>query len=176
MEKRKIAVSACTMVFLLIGCTDIKKNNVDFTGITDYKVSDAVKKIEVMNIYNDATVFSDIYKGIITEANTLKDKSLKENLPISYGLINQYVLDVYKLAVSRVVADIGTIYTDSEEYMSYIAMLQKFSEKYDNEKDTFQKMISEGKKEVYNTETYRMLEIVEDYYLDILKYNTDENK
>ena len=77
-----------------------------------------------------------------------------------------YVLNVLQLASARLSSDIDTVYTHSDDYMRYLAMLQSFADSYTNEKEAVQDYIVNGK-DANELKTYKALKILSNYYIEI---------
>lgn len=179
---KKIFVCACTGLLLLTGCSKLEKNNVDFSDVntSDYKVPDSIKKIEVMNIYNDAYVYFELNQKATEDLEAINKSKDSNEVKTKKALLiyNDFIVDMYKLATSRISSDIDTIYTNTDEYMAYIAMLQTFVDAYVDEKDDLQKYISEGNEKILDMFSYKAFINIESYYIEILnteKEDTDTN-
>lgn len=175
---KKIFVCSCTVLLLLTGCNKIERNNVDFSGMdtSDYSVPDSIKKIEVMNIYNDAYLYFELNQQAVKDIEKLSNSKDSDKVKSKKALLiyNDFIVDIYKLATSRISSDIDTIYTNTEEYMAYIAMLQTFADAYVEEKDELQKYISEGDKKAFSMSSYKAFDNVESYYIEILNNEKED--
>lgn len=175
--KRKLLYLVCLCIIVFIsGCSKIQRNNIDLSGAnidSTYVVSNEVKKLEVMNIYNDTELYMSLYMKVQNELKVLGKSSKNDKEKKAAILLNDFTSDVYKLANSRVIADIGTIYTNSEEYMSYIAMLQTFVDSYSKEHKKYQEMALNADREFVNTSSYKMLITIDTYYLNIINEDSE---
>ena len=174
MNKKRYRIITCSMILmsvLMTGCSKIERNNVDFTGSKNEQVDTAIEKMEVMNIYNDALFFGDIrlqasaaIKELDKEEITEEEKTKKIGI-----IIYDCMSDTSKLGTSRLAADIATVYTNSEKYAAYLAMLQVYVDSFDKEQEKLQMLLLEGKKETEELKSYRMFYTLEEYYLSIIK-------
>lgn len=162
---------------LLTGCNKISKNNINFNNVdTNFDIPESIKKLEVLNIYNDVELFVDLREKTDLELEKIdnnypEDKRLEK----ANAVLNDYAFGLYKLAVSRVSSDIDTIYTNTDKYMSYIAMLQLYVDTYAEEKELFSKYVLNGDEALYELDSYKMYVTVEDFYLSIIDEELNSN-
>lgn len=174
-KKKRIYVYLIIWIILVCclatGCSKIEKNNVDMSHIKteNGEVPEAIEKIEVMNIYNDASIYSKIREKALQEVKNIASESEDVKVKKAYIILNNYIFDLYKLATTRVATDIDTIYTNSNEYMAYIALLQTFADCYSKEQKDLQKAIIAGDKKAVKMKSFIMQREVDDYYLNIIK-------
>lgn len=176
--KRILVFTACgAMVLPMFGCSKLKQDNLNLEGTdktsetteSDTGVSDSTIKLEYMNVVNDMDTYISLDNRLaadydeIEKAEGLSDeeKVSKKNLA-TYD----YVLNVLQLASARLSSDIDTVYTHSDDYMSYLAMLQSFADSYTNEKEAVQDYIVNGK-DANELKTYKALKILSNYYIEI---------
>lgn len=176
--KRILVFTACgAMVLPMFGCSKLKQDNLNLEGTdktsetteSDTGVSDSTIKLEYMNVVNDMDTYISLDNRLaadydeIEKAEGLPDeeKVSKKNLA-TYD----YVLNILQLASARLSSDIDTVYTHSDDYMSYLAMLQSFADSYTNEKEAVQDYIVNGK-DANELKTYKALKILSNYYIEI---------
>ena len=176
--KRILVFTACgAMVLPMFGCSKLKQDNLNLEGTdktsetteSDTGVSDSTIKLEYMNVVNDMDTYISLDNRLaadydeIEKAEGLSDeeKVSKKNLA-TYD----YVLNILQLASARLSSDIDTVYTHSDDYMSYLAMLQSFADSYTNEKEVVQDYIVNGK-DANELKTYKALKILSNYYIEI---------
>lgn len=176
--KRILVFTACgAMVLPMFGCSKLKQDNLNLEGTdktsetteSDTGVSDSTIKLEYMNVVNDMDTYISLDNRLaadydeIEKAEGLSDeeKVSKKNLA-TYD----YVLNILQLASARLSSDIDTVYTHSDDYMSYLAMLQSFADSYTNEKEAVQDYIVNGK-DANELKTYKALKILSNYYIEI---------
>lgn len=172
--KRLLILGLCAATCApLFGCSKLEKNNL---GLDDEdvetagaSVSESTEKLEDMNVANDTEAFitldnqlySDMEEIENTEDLSDEEKTSKKNLAIY-----DYVLNIVQLTSSRLSSDIETVYTHSEGYMSYLALLQTFADSYTDEKENVQDIIVNGK-DASGLNTYKALKSLENYYIDV---------
>lgn len=176
--KRILVFTACgAMVLPMFGCSKLKQDNLNLEGTdktsetteSDTGVSDSTIKLEYMNVVNDMDTYISLDNRLaadydeIEKAEELSDeeKVSKKNLA-TYD----YVLNILQLASARLSSDIDTVYTHSDDYMRYLAMLQSFADSYTNEKEAVQDYIVNGK-DANELKTYKALKILSNYYIEI---------
>ena len=176
--KRILVFTACgAMVLPMFGCSKLKQDNLNLEGTdktsetteSDTGVSDSTIKLEYMNVVNDMDTYISLDNRLaadydeIEKAEGLSDeeKVSKKNLA-TYD----YVLNILQLASARLSSDIDTVYTHSDDYMNYLAMLQSFADSYTNEKEAVQDYIVNGK-DANELKTYKALKILSNYYIEI---------
>lgn len=176
--KRILVFTACgAMVLPMFGCSKLKQDNLNLEGTdktsetteSDTGVSDSTIKLEYMNVVNDMDTYISLDNRLaadydeIEKAEGLSDeeKVSKKNLA-TYD----YVLNILQLASARLSSDIDTVYTHSDDYMHYLAMLQSFADSYTNEKEAVQDYIVNGK-DANELKTYKALKILSNYYIEI---------
>lgn len=176
--KRILVFTACgAMVLPMFGCSKLKQDNLNLEGTdktsetteSDTGVSDSTIKLEYMNVVNDMDTYISLDNRLaadydeIEKAEGLSDeeKVSKKNLA-TYD----YVLNILQLASARLSSDIDTVYTHSDDYMRYLAMLQSFADSYTNEKEAVQDYIVNGK-DANKLKTYKALKILSNYYIEI---------
>lgn len=176
--KRILVFTACgAMVLPMFGCSKLKQDNLNLEGPdktsetteSDTGVSDSTIKLEYMNVVNDMDTYISLDNRLaadydeIEKAEGLSDeeKVSKKNLA-TYD----YVLNILQLASARLSSDIDTVYTHSDDYMRYLAMLQSFADSYTNEKEAVQDYIVNGK-DANELKTYKALKILSNYYIEI---------
>lgn len=176
--KRILVFTACgAMVLPMFGCSKLKQDNLNLEGTdktsetteSDTGVSDSTIKLEYMNVVNDMDAYISLDNRLaadydeIEKAEGLSDeeKVSKKNLA-TYD----YVLNILQLASARLSSDIDTVYTHSDDYMRYLAMLQSFADSYINEKEAVQDYIVNGK-DANELKTYKALKILSNYYIEI---------
>ena len=176
--KRILVFAACgAMVLPMFGCSKLKQDNLNLEGAdktsdtteSDTGVSDSTIKLEYMNVVNDMDTYisldnrlaADLDEIEKTEGLSDEEKVSKKNLA-TYD----YVLNILQLASARLSSDIDTVYTHSDDYMRYLAMLQSFADSYTNEKEAVQDYIVNGK-DANELKTYKALKILSNYYIEI---------
>lgn len=176
--KRILVFTACgAMVLPMFGCSKLRQDNLNLEGTdktsetteSDTGVSDSTIKLEYMNVVNDMDTYISLDNRLaadydeIEKAEGLSDeeKVSKKNLA-TYD----YVLNILQLASARLSSDIDTVYTHSDDYMRYLAMLQSFADSYTNEKEAVQDYIVNGK-DANELKTYKALKILSNYYIEI---------
>lgn len=176
--KRILVFTACgAMVLPMFGCSKLKQDNLNLEGTdktsetteSDTGVSDSTIKLEYMNVVNDMDTYISLDNRLaadydeIEKAEGLSDeeKVSKKNLA-TYD----YVLNILQLASARLSSDIDIVYTHSDDYMRYLAMLQSFADSYTNEKEAVQDYIVNGK-DANELKTYKALKILSNYYIEI---------
>ena len=176
--KRILVFTACgAMVLPMFGCSKLTQDNLNLEGNdktsetteSDTGVSDSTIKLEYMNVVNDMDTYISLDNRLaadydeIEKAEGLSDeeKVSKKNLA-TYD----YVLNILQLASARLSSDIDTVYTHSDDYMRYLAMLQSFADSYTNEKEAVQDYIVNGK-DANELKTYKALKILSNYYIEI---------
>ena len=154
----------------LAGCTKIERNNVDLSHVKTSQVDDSILKIEVMNIYNDSTLFHEIREQASKELKKVNDSSDSDVVKRKKAgiVISDYISDIYNMSLTRIASDIDTIYTNSEEYMAYIGMLQTFVDEYNQSKDELQEELMKGIEGAQKTSAYKAFYTVESYYVDMV--------
>lgn len=176
--KRILVFTACgAMVLPMFGCSKLKQDNLNLEGTdktsetteSDTGVSDSTIKLEYMNVVNDMDTYISLDNRLAadydeiekTEGLSDEEKVSKKNLA-TYD----YVLNILQLASARLSSDIDTVYTHSDDYMRYLAMLQSFADSYTNEKEAVQDYIVNGK-DANELKTYKALKILSNYYIEI---------
>lgn len=176
--KRILVFTACgAMVLPMFGCSKLKQDNLNLEGTdktsetteSDTGVSDSTIKLEYMNVVNDMDTYISLDNRLAadydeiekTEGLSDEEKVSKKNLA-TYD----YVLNILQLASARLSSDIDTVYTHSDDYMRYLAMLQSFADSYTNEKEAVQDYIVNGKN-ANELKTYKALKILSNYYIEI---------
>ena len=171
MVKKFVLIAvAITALSGLAGCSNIQRNNVNLTDIKTTVIDQSIQKMEVLNIYNDALLFADLKIKAYEQLSSLETSNESEEVKrTKCGIIVfDYMNDVSKIANSRVVSDIGTIYTNSEEYNNYIAMLQVYVDIYNDEKTELEQKFMTFEDSIQEMKSYQMFSTIEEYYADVL--------
>ena len=176
--KRILVFTACgAMVLPMFGCSKLKQDNLNLEGTdktsetteSDTGVSDSTIKLEYMNVVNDMDTYISLDNRLAADYDEIeKAEGLSEEEKVSKKNLAtyDYVLNVLQLASARLSSDIDTVYTHSDDYMSYLAMLQSFADSYTNEKEAVQDYIVNGK-DANELKTYKALKILSNYYIEI---------
>lgn len=174
MKKVAVLFTCLLLMISLTGCSKMERNNIDLSDVQtseEYIVPDSIKKMEVMNIYNDTQLYLALRENASKELEKLKTSSDSDEIKLNkaYIIINDIIFEMYKISNTRISTDIETIYTNSEEYMTYVAMLQVFVDNYSEEKEEIQSLLLSGSKETLDMKSYKAFLTVEEYYISILK-------
>lgn len=176
--KRILVFTACgAMVLPMFGCSKLKQDNLNLEGTdktsetteSDTGVSDSTIKLEYMNVVNDMDTYISLDNRLAADYDEIeKADGLSEEEKVSKKNLAtyDYVLNILQLASARLSSDIDTVYTHSDDYMSYLAMLQSFADSYTNEKEAVQDYIVNGK-DANELKTYKALKILSNYYIEI---------
>lgn len=100
------------------------------------------------------------------ELSESEQKKLEKKLK-SCIVLDDYIANVYQLALARLSADIEHVYTASDEYMSYIAMLQNFADAYTENEEDFRTRLLDGDMSVKEETCFQAFEQVENYYIGL---------
>lgn len=183
--KRILVFTACgAMVLPMFGCSKLKQDNLNLEGTdktsetteSDTGVSDSTIKLEYMNVVNDMDTYISLDNRLAADYDEIeKAEGLSEEEKVSKKNLAtyDYVLNILQLASARLSSDIDTVYTHSDDYMRYLAMLQSFADSYTNEKEAVQDYIVNGK-DANELKTYKALKILSNYYIEIYN-NLQEN-
>ena len=176
--KRILVFTACgAMVLPMFGCSKLKQDNLNLEGPdktsetteSDTGVSDSTIKLEYMNVVNDMDTYISLDNRLAADYDEIeKAEGLSEEEKVSKKNLAtyDYVLNILQLASARLSSDIDTVYTHSDDYMNYLAMLQSFADSYTNEKEAVQDYIVNGK-DANELKTYKALKILSNYYIEI---------
>lgn len=176
--KRILVFTACgAMVLPMFGCSKLKQDNLNLEGTdktsetteSDTGVSDSTIKLEYMNVVNDMDTYISLDNRLAADYDEIeKAEGLSEEEKVSKKNLAtyDYVLNILQLASARLSSDIDTVYTHSDDYMHYLAMLQSFADSYTNEKEAVQDYIVNGK-DANELKTYKALKILSNYYIEI---------
>ena len=176
--KRILVFAACgAMVLPMFGCSKLKQDNLNLEGTdktsdtteSDTGVSDSTIKLEYMNVVNDMDTYISLDNRLAADLDEIeKAEGLSDEEKVSKKNLAtyDYVLNILQLASARLSSDIDTVYTHSDDYMSYLAMLQSFADSYTNEKEAVQDYIVNGK-DANELKTYKALKILSNYYIEI---------
>lgn len=176
--KRILVFTACgAMVLPMFGCSKLKQDNLNLEGTdktsetteSDTGVSDSTIKLEYMNVVNDMDTYISLDNRLAADYDEIeKTEGLSEEEKVSKKNLAtyDYVLNILQLASARLSSDIDTVYTHSDDYMRYLAMLQSFADSYTNEKEAVQDYIVNGK-DANELKTYKALKILSNYYIEI---------
>lgn len=176
--KRILVFTACgAMVLPMFGCSKLKQDNLNLEGTdktsetteSDTGVSDSTIKLEYMNVVNDMDTYISLDNRLAADYDEIeKAEGLSEEEKVSKKNLAtyDYVLNILQLASARLSSDIDTVYTHSDDYMRYLAMLQSFADSYTNEKEAVQDYIVNGK-DANELKTYKALKILSNYYIEI---------
>lgn len=176
--KRILVFTACgAMVLPMFGCSKLKQDNLNLEGTdktsdtteSDTGVSDSTIKLEYMNVVNDMDTYISLDNRLAADLDEIeKAEGLSEEEKVSKKNLAtyDYVLNILQLASARLSSDIDTVYTHSDDYMHYLAMLQSFADSYTNEKEAVQDYIVNGK-DANELKTYKALKILSNYYIEI---------
>lgn len=185
--KRILVFTACgAMVLPMFGCSKLKQDNLNLEGPdktsetteSDTGVSDSTIKLEYMNVVNDMDTYISLDNRLAADLDEIeKAEGLSDEEKVSKKNLAtyDYVLNILQLASARLSSDIDTVYTHSDDYMRYLAMLQSFADSYTNEKEAVQDYIVNGK-DANELKTYKALKILSNYYIEIynnLQRNTN---
>lgn len=185
--KRILVFTACgAMVLPMFGCSKLKQDNLNLEGTdktsetteSDTGVSDSTIKLEYMNVVNDMDTYISLDNRLAADLDEIeKAEGLSDEEKVSKKNLAtyDYVLNILQLASARLSSDIDTVYTHSDDYMRYLAMLQSFADSYTNEKEAVQDYIVNGK-DANELKTYKALKILSNYYIEIydnLQRNTN---
>lgn len=176
--KRILVFTACgAMVLPMFGCSKLKQDNLNLEGTdktsetteSDTGVSDSTIKLEYMNVVNDMDTYISLDNRLAADYDEIgKAEGLSDEEKVSKKNLAtyDYVLNILQLASARLSSDIDTVYTHSDDYMRYLAMLQSFADSYTNEKEAVQDYIVNGK-DANELKTYKALKILSNYYIEI---------
>lgn len=176
--KRILVFTACgAMVLPMFGCSKLKQDNLNLEGTdktsdtteSDTGVSDSTIKLEYMNVVNDMDTYISLDNRLAADLDEIeKAEGLSDEEKVSKKNLAtyDYVLNILQLASARLSSDIDTVYTHSDDYMRYLAMLQSFADSYTNEKEAVQDYIVNGK-DANELKTYKALKILSNYYIEI---------
>ena len=176
--KRILVFTACgAMVLPMFGCSKLKQDNLNLEGSdktsetteSDTGVSDSTIKLEYMNVVNDMDTYISLDNRLAADYDEIeKAEGLSEEEKVSKKNLAtyDYVLNILQLASARLSSDIDTVYTHSDDYMHYLAMLQSIADSYTNEKEAVQDYIVNGK-DANELKTYKALKILSNYYIEI---------
>lgn len=176
--KRILVFAACgAMVLPMFGCSKLKQDNLNLEGTdktsdtteSDTGVSDSTIKLEYMNVVNDMDTYISLDNRLAADLDEIeKAEGLSDEEKVSKKNLAtyDYVLNILQLASARLSSDIDTVYTHSDDYMRYLAMLQSFADSYTNEKEAVQDYIVNGK-DANELKTYKALKILSNYYIEI---------
>lgn len=176
--KRILVFTACgAMVLPMFGCSKLKQDNLNLEGTdktsetteSDTGVSDSTIKLEYMNVVNDMDTYISLDNRLAADLDEIeKAEGLSDEEKVSKKNLAtyDYVLNILQLASARLSSDIDTVYTHSDDYMRYLAMLQSFADSYTNEKEAVQDYIVNGK-DANELKTYKALKILSNYYVEI---------
>jgi len=155
------------ILFTVSGCASkVQKFKPETFGI-----SEAINTAEFENIVSDTLLFSTslhtfyAIKNEIFEDETLSENEKAENSTMNYLA---YLESVYDIAYTRVSLDLDDIDVLSESYLTYLIMLQVYTEVYVQELDYFQDHAVTDK-EYLNHDLIVALSELEDYYVSIME-------
>ena len=138
-----------------------------------YKTDEDTEDLETINVYNDLDAFISLNNQEATELSNLDkngDISDEEKTQKRNAVITNYVVNLYKLASSRLSADVETVYTHTDDYMSYIALLQSFVDTMTDESEEFDKKMASGDSSVKEMKSFKAMANVENFYMDLYEY------
>ena len=177
--------SKIPIVFLLgsillstAGCSKMTQKSVDLGSTKTessytYQADEDTENLETINVYNDLDTFITLNNQEATElANLDKETEMdaSEKTQKKNAVITNYVVNLYKLASSRVSADVETVYANTENYQSYIALLQTFVDTMTSESEEFDQKMSEGDSSISDMDSFKAMTNVENFYMDLYEY------
>lgn len=162
-SKFLLIISLC--LFVIAGCS----SNMDRDKY-EKNVSDEIKQIEMFNIASDVNIFNEVHYALNLELDKLAKEETDKEVIIKKSSLAQinYMNKIYELAVTRIQADIQGIYNDSEEYISYIALLQTYADAFSKDKESLLNELDVTNDNFQDYESTTTLSLLEGYYLNIM--------
>lgn len=165
-------------LFFMTGCTKMTQGNVKTSGektesAYTYKPDEDAENLETINVYNDLDAFISLNNQEATELSALdkdSDMSAEEKTQKRNAVITNYVVNLYRLASSRLSADVDSVYTHTDDYMSYIALLQTFVDTMTDESEEFDKKMASGDSSVKEMKSFKAMANIENFYMDLYEY------
>ena len=162
----------------MTGCTQMTQGNVKTSGektesAYTYKPDEDAENLETINVYNDLDAFISLNNQEATELSALdkdSDMSAEEKTQKRNAVITNYVVNLYRLASSRLSADVDSVYTHTDDYMSYIALLQTFVDTMTDESEEFDKKMASGDSSVKEMKSFKAMANIENFYMDLYEY------
>lgn len=140
-------------------------------------VTEEMKQLESFNIISDMNIFSKAYYALDSELDNLSQTETDKDTLVTKASLAQidYMNKIYKLAVTRLKIDAKGLYYDSQEYLSYIALLQTYADAFTEDKDALLKETNVLADSFENYKSVSALSILEDYFLELLyRYEKQE--
>lgn len=165
-------------LFFMTGCSKLSQSNVDYgetktESAYTYEADDDVKDLETINVYNDLDAFISLNNDEATQLADLdsnSEMSTEEKTQSRNAVITNYVVNLYKLASSRLSADLETVYTHTDDYLSYIALLQTFVDEMTDESSEFDSKMASGDTSIQDMDSFKAMTNVENLYMDLYNY------
>lgn len=162
----------------MTGCTKMTQGNVKTSrekteSAYTYKPDEDAENLETINVYNDLDAFISLNNQEATELSALdkdSDMSAEEKTQKRNAVITNYVVNLYRLASSRLSADVDSVYTHTDDYMSYIALLQTFVDTMTDESEEFDKKMASGDSSVKEMKSFKAMANIENFYMDLYEY------
>ncbi len=162
----------------ITGCSKMTQKSVDLGSTKTessytYQADEDTENLETINVYNDLDAFITLNNQEATELENLDketDMESNEKTQKKNAVITNYVVNLYKLASSRVSADVETVYANTENYQSYIALLQTFVDTMTSESEEFDQKMSEGDSSISDMDSFKAMTNVENFYMDLYDY------
>lgn len=162
----------------MTGCTKMTQGNVKTSeekteSAYTYKPDEDAENLETINVYNDLDAFISLNNQEATELSALdKDSNMsdEEKTQKRNAVITNYVVNLYRLASSRLSADVDSVYTHTDDYMSYIALLQTFVDTMTDESEEFDKKMASGDSSVKEMKSFKAMANIENFYMDLYEY------
>ena len=176
--KKGLSILLLGSVLMMTGCSKKTQQSIDLgTSKTEssytYQADDDTEDLETMNVYNDLDAFITLNNQEATELEALdsdSDMATDEKTQKRNAVITNYVVNLYKLASSRVSADVETVYANTENYQSYLALLQTFVDTMTSESEEFDTKMANGDTSIQEMDSFKAMSKVETFYMDLYEY------
>lgn len=177
-KSKAMAILLSGSLFFMSGCSKLSQSNVDYgetktESAYTYEADDDVKDLETINVYNDLDAFISLNNDEATQLANLdsnSEMSTDEKTQSRNAVITNYVVNLYKLASSRLSADLETVYTHTDDYLSYIALLQTFVDEMTSESSEFDSKMASGDTSIQDMDSFKAMTNVENLYMDLYNY------
>lgn len=177
-QKIPIVIILGLILLSTSGCSKMTQKSVDLGSTKTessytYQADEDTEDLETINVYNDLDTFITLNNQEATELANLDnetDMEASEKTQKKNAVITNYVVNLYKLASSRVSADVETVYANTENYQSYIALLQTFVDTMTSESEEFDQKMSEGDSSISDMDSFKAMTNVENFYMDLYEY------
>lgn len=141
----------------------IEKGETTLTNDEEEEESDTYTTEELTELFSKNT---DSSESKDEGSSTMSDEEKKKK---SYLVMDDYIHKIYQLSAARLSADIEDVYIYSENYMSYLALLQTFVDSYTENEEEFREQLTNGDEECLSSDVMETFSNVESYYMNLYK-------